>query len=553
MTQRSILTKTFCIISVWIMMVGSGYFASPLYSLPIQQTIPTPISVDCAFDPWQRTASMVIPRFNFAAVRAGKYIYALGGAGVEINHYYQSSIERAEINVDGSLSPWQILTSTMSIPRIGFTGVAIDNYIYILGGQDDQWNQLSSIERAIINTDGTLGAWQFVGSMTTERKPAIAVATNDYLYIFGGSDNNPQNWDNIERAAINVDGSLGAWQIMSAPMSIRRPGLAVIAFNNYIYALGGYTTVSSSDSVEYTKINNDGTIGPWKIVTSMNIGRGSLSAVAIDGYLYAIGGSLTGPLSSIERAPINADGTLGAWQYVNSMKIDRHSHAVLVAEGRLYALGGASDTNLPNTVEWVNTTQLGPSPDYRVSVNDGALFTNQIGVTLTISAKLGSAEMQVSNDGGFADAKWEPCVSTKEWNITQFGNYVIPRVVYTRFKDKNGNVSSTFQDDVILDVTPPSGSVTVIPATNASSRKASVTLILNANDDVSGVSDMLLSSQSDFADASWQNFQNSYIWSPNNSPTIYVKFRDNAKNISQVYSASISGSGASIYIPIIMR
>jgi hypothetical protein len=213
--------------------------------------------------------------------------------------------------------------------------------------------------------------------------------------------------------------------------------------------------------------------------------------------------------------------------------------------------------------------------EYAVSINDGALFTNQPAVTLAIGARPGTAQMQVSNDGGFAGAAWEPYASHRAWMVTQYGTYVIPRTVYVRFKDVAGNVSTIVQDDIILDVTPPQGSVQIlVPARHAAGLGSpptrtprvtrstaltyrtfipsaaynpsfhgavSVTLLLAASDDVSGVGGMIVSSNPSFTGSYWQPFgaQMSWVINPAASGSVYVKYRDYAMNVSPVYSATL--------------
>ena len=132
-------------------------------------------------------------------------------------------------------------------------------------------------------------------------------------------------------------------------------------------------------------------------------------------------------------------------------------------------------------MRWYDSTV---SAAYTLSINTGDLFTNTTAVELTISANPGTADMQVSNDGGFAGIPWEPYTSRKDWTITQFGSYVIPRVVYARFRDVGGTVSGTVQDDVILDITPPTGTVSVTDATGVVvlPRTSSVILHLSATE-----------------------------------------------------------------------
>jgi len=71
--------------------------------------------------------------------------------------------------------------------------------------------------------------------MAQSRYILAAVATNGYIYALGGRVADPVNI--IERASVNSDGSLGPWQTVE-PMGQPRDGLAAVATNNYIYALG---------------------------------------------------------------------------------------------------------------------------------------------------------------------------------------------------------------------------------------------------------------------------------------------------------------------------
>jgi hypothetical protein len=99
---------------------------------------------------------------------------------------------------------------------------------------------------------------------------------------------------------------------------------------------------------------------------------------------------------------------------------------------------------------------------YGLSINDGALWTNSTTVSLTIPAQAGTAEMQISNDGGFIGAMWEPYALYQAWEMTALDNNVLPRTVYVRFRDTAGNTPSTFQDDIILDVVAPASEITEV-------------------------------------------------------------------------------------------
>jgi hypothetical protein len=201
--------------------------------------------------------------------------------------------------------------------------------------------------------------------------------------------------------------------------------------------------------------------------------------------------------------------------------------------------------NISEVVSSTITLDTAAGTQYGFTINEGALFTNQVSVTLKLGALPGTTRMMVSNDGGFAGAQWEPYNSHKPWTITQYGSYVMPRVVYVRYGDVSGNVLNTSQDDIILDMNPPTGSVSIVGASSQTERQleqlasSSNTLSLSATDDVSGVGGMMLSSRADFYGATWETYATTRQWSFSAGNTVYVRYKDNAGNISQSYSAKV--------------
>jgi len=243
----------------------------------------------------------------------------------------------------------------------------------------------------------------------------------------------------------------------------------------------------------------------------------------------------------------NDGSAWGGWQtYATSANWSLPSgDGIKTVYARFRDVAGNVSSPVSNTI----ALDSAAGTEYGVTINDGALFTNQTAVTLTISARPGTTQMQVSNDGGFAGAQWEPYASHKGWTITQYGSYVIPRVVYVRYKDLGGNVSSNYQDDIILDVTPPTGSVEIIGATGLQAKASTVTLKLSATDDVSGVGQMLISNQPDFAGATWEDYATSRAWTLGSNTAVYVRFRDNAGNISSTYSTS----QWKVFLPLVVK
>lgn len=209
--------------------------------------------------------------------------------------------------------------------------------------------------------------------------------------------------------------------------------------------------------------------------------------------------------------------------------------------------------------------------DYSISINAGDLYTNQTAVTLNLTAPAGTTQMMISNDGGFGNANWETYQTQKQWTITEFGDYPIPRTVYAKFRT-NGQVSGLYQDDIILDVTPPTGSVSITNTVNAATLEnlakfaaprissemsnylylpavmknarpgyVLVGLALSAADNLSGVERVQISNDPSFAETEIENFAPVVNWwiPKDENTTVYVVFLDRAGNKSNIYTAPI--------------
>lgn len=205
---------------------------------------------------------------------------------------------------------------------------------------------------------------------------------------------------------------------------------------------------------------------------------------------------------------------------------------------------------------------------YSASINGGALFTHSPNVRLSLSAPAGTTQMQISNDGGFAGAAWEPYVTDKAWAITSAGETPMPRTVYVSYLT-NGQLSGLYLDDIVLDREAPHGSIHMDdPLAAATSTRAvalpdrssaaasavllpfvtqrhiagqwAVTLTLSAADALSGVDTMQIGTRSDMADAQVMAFAPSLEWytPAHGSTTIYVSYTDRAGNASVPYSAT---------------
>jgi hypothetical protein len=103
-----------------------------------------------------------------------------------------------------------------------------------------------------------------------------------------------------------------------------------------------------------------------------------------------------------------------------------------------------------------------------MTINDGAQYTNDPNVTLSVLAPPGASWLRVSNDGGFRAAKTFAVSNTIRWHLAESGPERLPKTVYLRF----GNDAQTFADDIILDQTMPTVSSATVDASRTATKAA---------------------------------------------------------------------------------
>lgn len=246
-----------------------------------------------------------------------------------IDYSVSGEIDRSEVS-GGSIGSWSSTNSIISA-RSGQASTAYNGYMYMLGGTTGTMQ--SDVQFAGINSNGTVNAWHythnstddsttFVSGFTTARYELATVAYNGYIYVLGGNDGT-NYLNDVQYAPLNSNGTVGTWASTSSFIGVRY-GHAAVAYNGYMYVLGGWSGSAYLGDVQYAPINADGTVGSWHYThnstddgTSFSAGfttaRNQLSSVVYNGYIYVIAGNNAGVLGDVQYAPLNSNGTVGTW------------------------------------------------------------------------------------------------------------------------------------------------------------------------------------------------------------------------------------------------
>jgi YD repeat-containing protein len=180
--------------------------------------------------------------------------------------------------------------------------------------------------------------------------------------------------------------------------------------------------------------------------------------------------------------------TTGAWHHYAVVRYGSGSNNVKIYRDGVATGQGTSTANINNTSGvaigakggtyeyslngWLDEFRISkgiarwtsnftpPSDEFgTVTINSGAAYTNNVNVTLTLTCTdaQGCSQMQFSNDNVNYSTP-ETYAATKAWTLTTGDG---TKTVYAKFRDAGGNWSTFCSDSILLDTTPPTGTITI--------------------------------------------------------------------------------------------
>jgi hypothetical protein len=240
-------------------------------------------------------------------------------------------------------------------------------------------------------------------------------------------------------------------------------------------------------------------------------GDGLLTGIDVDssGFVYVVGRTSTEEYNSVRRfdstgALADKVGCPGSMDGVGTSPSGKVY--VSVESGLLiFGEGGNPCLNAPTPLVFGGTEG--------VTINAGALYTNDPSVRLTVAPPGNATEVLIANDGGFSEPidtgtcsgpgtcrRAIAADNLYDWELQPAADERLPKTVYARFANASGTSATTFTDDIILDTVPPTvpaASLSPAPVSGGSARAAAAKrrrfiLRVRARDNASGVGKMQL-------------------------------------------------------------
>ncbi len=224
---------------------------------------------DVENDLWTRGNDKPTPVAYISAAMIGSNVYVPGGCDAEVAPMQVFEVYDVQTDAWREVSP-------LPEPRCAYALAALDEKLYLFGGWDGE-----RFVSTVYVYDPQVDVWSEATSMGTARSFVAAAPLEDRLYVVGGYDGERE----LPTCAA-YDPTAKTWKAC-APLTVGREGLGLIVVNGQLYAIGGGGRTSYLGFNEHYNPISD----TWDDVKTPLVGewRG-LGVAAFENSIYAIGG-----------------------------------------------------------------------------------------------------------------------------------------------------------------------------------------------------------------------------------------------------------------------
>jgi len=302
-------------------------------------------------------------------------------------------------------TPWQeqyYINETQNADIVGWgTGVALPvtlasshaivtkNRVYLIGGKTAAGATSSAVYTAPINSDGSLGVWTTSSALPLAVSGSRAVVTKNRVFLLGGYDASGVKLASVLTAAVNSDGTLGAWANTKQLQTSALSGSGTMTIPSGVISVaitgkGGTGTTTYHPEVPYVAPT-----GNASYPSGLPVYVADLPYIAAKTSSLASGsGSLTlgsSRVTSLSVSMKGADGT-PAKTYVG---LNYYNYA-LTSDGKVYNTSGSLVATFPAGHTYVGLN------DYNYALTSDGRFYNT-GGSLVATFPAGNTYVGLNN------------------------------------------------------------------------------------------------------------------------------------------------------------
>jgi len=331
-------------------------------------------------DKWTTKADMPTPRFALSTSVVDGKIYAISGRKANTGQFL-TEVEEYDVATDTWTKKADIPT-----PRSEFSTSVVDGKIYAIGG----WNRENN--RPVVEEyDPETDTWTKKADMPIMHVWSATSALDGKIYAIGGVGGNAMGLAEPTIMIVEEYNPATDTWVRKADMPTARSQLSASAVNGKIYAIGGRdaqdTTLSAVE--EY-----DPSTDTWTKKADMPMPAFDHTASVVNGKIYVMGGGEPGAILS---TIMKYDPATDTWTKEGDMPVPRTAMSASVVDGRIYVIGGTEvSVRGISTVEEYRAAPWafarGPNPA------DGALHPDT-----WVSLEWRAGDLAVSHDVYFGD------------------------------------------------------------------------------------------------------------------------------------------------------
>lgn len=271
---------------------------------------------------WGSAPPLNTPRAGACAVALNGYIYVLGGKTG--NGTILNTVER----FDPDTGIWDNTSvAAFDRPRFNAAAVALDGRIYIIGGRDDENEVLKKVEVY----DPGANYWDEIRQMENEREEHVALILRGSICVIGGKDEVGSSIDVIEWYNINDD----EWYAASSNLNQPKQSAFAVAVNDTVYLFGGFTPFPTISNFKGS--TSPGWYFTWTTLPPLQAGRGYGATGRLGNQVFLAGGrTLADTTALVEIFDLQTQQI----QPGDSLNTPRAGAAGVVLDNEFYVIGG---------------------------------------------------------------------------------------------------------------------------------------------------------------------------------------------------------------------
>jgi N-acetylneuraminic acid mutarotase len=278
---------------------------------------------------WVPLAPMPTARQEVAVAELNGRVFVIGGFGPD-----NDPVATVEV-YDPAADRWETRTP-LPAPTHHAAAAVIDGRLFVVGGYSGgrvNWTPLHTV----YEYNEARSSWATRAPLPQARGGLAVVALQGRLHAVGGSG------DSASAAHEIYEPTADRWSD-GPPMPTARDHLAAVAFQGKLWAVGGRTSFVGTQFAAVEIF--DPVANSWSTGTPLPTARGGLAAAALGDRVYVFGGeALMRIFSANEMWEVAGNRWIGK----DPMRTPRHGIGAAVVGNRIYVPGGGTQPGYAST------------------------------------------------------------------------------------------------------------------------------------------------------------------------------------------------------------